>query len=506
MTQPSDARMTQPSDARMNDIETVLQSLPAVKAPNGFALEVAQQIALSHQFEILGNAHPPPDLAGSLAKRIALDAAANPVLGLEPVKAPDNFASSLAKQIALDANPLAALEPQRAPVEFAQNIALEIAQSVNPLHSVPRVTAPASFAPRVARQIATQAASEAEHDRTPLYFLGTLLAGVALAFGALTWRDAQAAGVALFEVLRSLPETLVLPVALVALFAVVATLARQNLRFPSAMAAFGVAAAFVVPQLSGWFGSTRIEGSGQLASVVRFAGDITVASEVRGDVIAIGGSVRLERGARVSGRILTFLGDVNLPEGTSVQAASAVLGNLSSGTREKNQKSYTLPGLSAASALKPLQSLIATNTWQWWYLGLLAVLSFALLLIPELQKNLGQTFQKDAGRSLGLGLLLAFLTVPVVALGGISVLGTPLALVLGITTILAFSSGAAIATVRFGQLFLSGYWVLLPGLCLFAASMLFPALAMTLWLLAGAWGAGALLIALRQGTLARALS
>jgi hypothetical protein len=480
-----------------------LSQLSPAPVPPDFARQTASQIALAARLEQANNLHPPPEFAVQTASQIVLDAATNPLLALEATPAPADFAARLSSQIALDANPLMALQPLSTPPEFAAQVAQRIAKD-NALVFRP-VVAPANFAARVSRQIAQDAAQNAEHDRTPLYFLGTLLAGVALAFGALTWRDAQAAGVALFEVLRSLPESLLLPVALVALFAVVATLSPKTTRLPAGVAAFGVAAAFVVPQLSGWFGSTRIEGSGQLASVVRFAGDITVASEVRGDVIAIGGNVRLETGARVSGRVLTFLGDVTVPEGASANAISAVLGNLS-GNRIQNQKSYSLPGLSAANALRPLQNLIATQTWQWWYLGLLAALSVGLLLLPQVQQPLGKLGQLEAGRALGLGLLLAFLTVPVVALGGLSVLGTPFALMLGILTTLAFSSGAALALGVLGQrMGLSGVWAVLPGLVVFATTMFVPAIAVTLWLLLGAWGAGVLLLALRQGVFFRAL-
>ncbi len=480
----------------------LLHNLPTVNAPAPFASELAAQVALAAQLEQLSNAHPPPNFAAQTARRIASDAL--PMLWLETVQAPADFAALMAAQIATEANPLRFLEPQTVPPKFAAGLAAQIA---NPLVSAPQVAAPLHFATRVSRKIAEDAALNSEHDRTPLYFLGTLLAGVALAFGALTWTDTQAAGVALFEVLRSLPETLVLPVALVALFAVVATVAQRVVRFPAALAAFAVAAVFAVPQLSGWFGNTRIEGAAQLGSVVRFAGDITVVGEVRGDVIAIGGNVRLERGARVSGRILTFLGDVNIPQGTSAKAVSAVLGNLSSASQDKTQKSISLQGLGVASAFRPIHNLIAANTWQWWYLGLLSVLALMLMLLPKLQKSLEPSFFADAGRSLGLGLLLVFLTVPVVALGGLSVLGTPIALLLGIFTVLAFSSGAAIAIVAFGQRFFGNQlWVALPGLLIFAATMLLPPVAITLWLLAGAWGAGALLSAIRQGAFIRAVA
>ncbi len=462
-------------------LEEVLHNLPAPKMPPNFARETSEQIALAAKLGAIEVLHPPPDFAARLANKIAIDTTENPIKHLEPVTVPPVFAAHLAARIAQDANPFQVLTP---------------------------IIAPANFAHRVAKRIAQDAAINAEHNRTPLYFLATLLAGAAFTLGAFTWRDAQAAGVALFEVLRSLPESLLLPVALVATFAVVATLAKQVARFPAAIAAFGIAAAFVVPQLSSWFGNTRVEGSTQISSIVRFAGDITVASEVRGDVIAIGGSVRLEPGARVSGRVLTFLGDVNLPEGSSAQAVSAILGNLSSKSQNQSQKSFSLPGLSAANALKPLQNLIGANTWQWWYLGLLGALSVALLLQPRLRNSLELPFKQDAGRSLGLGLLLVFLTVPLVALGGISVLGTPFALVLGVFTLLTFTSGAAIAIVSSGTSLTRATHLgaILPGLGLFALSMLYPAIAVVFWLLLGAWGAGALLIAIRDGALVRAVA
>jgi hypothetical protein len=480
-----------------------LKDLSPAQAPPDFAAQTASQIALAARLEA-DQAHPPPNFAAQVSSQIALDATTNPLMTLENVQTPTNFAARVSSQIALDANPLSKLHPVATPPDFAARVAQRIAEETvlvfEPIH------APKSFATRVSSRIAQDAAQNAEHDRTPLYFLGTLLAGVALAFGALTWRDAQAAGVALFTVLRSLPESLVLPVALVALFAVVATLSPKTTRLPAGVAAFGVAAAFVVPQLSGWFGNTRIEGAGQLASVVRFAGDITVASEVRGDVIAIGGNVRLETGARVSGRVLTFLGDVTVPEGASATAISAVLGNFSGRSLENSQKSYTLPGLSAANALRPVQNLIASNTWQWWYLGLMAALGLGLVWLPQVQRPLGRVWQLEAGKALGLGLLLAFLTVPVVALGGLSVLGTPFAVVLGIFTTLLFSSGAALSLGVLGERTgLSGGWAMLPGLALFAAAMFVPALAVTLWLLLGAWGAGTLLLAMRQGVFVRAL-
>ncbi len=508
------------------NIEELLRNLPRhsppIEVPSGFAAQVANDIAFSAAMHQLELTHPPPqlgpDFASSLALRIARNALERPVTIQTPVASPPNFATSIAGRIAEDANPFAGLEPIRTPAAFASTVAARIAtdaQHFPLLNTLPRVEAPAQFASNLAKRVVQDAHPElveAEHDRTPLYFLATLLGGVALALAALTWRDVQAAGAALFEVLRVMPESLLLPVLMVALCAAFGTVARRSVRLPVALGAFGVAAVAVIPQVLPFFGNTRVEGSAQLSSVVRFAGDITVASEVRGDVIAVGGNVRFEPGARVSGRVLTFLGDVNLPNQDSARAVSAVLGSLtttnSSAIKNAAQKSINLPGLSAASVLRPLRELIDAGSWQWWYFALIFALAIGLMLAPKLRRALEMPLVFEAGRSLSLGLLLAFLAVPTFALGGLSIIGAPFALLLGVLGLIGFSSGAALALLCFGA-FLTpkiGWIMPVPGLLGFALAMLFPPFGLVVWLLAGAWGVGAILIALREGRVIRAFS
>jgi hypothetical protein len=500
------------------NVSDLIRGLPPPEAPPGFAARVAKDIAFSAALHQLESAQLPPNFAVDLAARIAQDAIEHPSAVANPVATPPDFASSLAARIAGDANPLSALEPVRTPEVFAPALAARIAADASHfsvLKQLPRVEVPVNFASSLAFRISSDAhpeLAEAEHDRTPLYFLATLLGGVALALAALTWRDVQAAGAALFEVLRVMPESLLLPVLMVAVLAAFGTVARRSLRLPVAVGAFGVAAVAVVPQVMPFFGNTRLDGSAQLSSVVRFAGDITVAGEVRGDVIAIGGSVRFESGARVSGRVLTFLGDVNLPDQTSARAVSAVLGSLnttnSSAVKNASQKSVSLPGLSAANALKPLRELIGAESWQWWYFALISALAVGLMLAPKLRRALEQPLRLEAGRSLSLGLLLAFLAVPTFALGGLSVIGAPFALLLGVLGLIGFSSGAALALLRIGS-FLTPHlkWLMpVPGLLGFAVAMLFPPFGLIAWLLAGAWGVGAILISLREGQFVRALN
>jgi hypothetical protein len=501
------------------NVEEIIRGLPPpMEAPPGFAARVAEDIAFSaalHQLEV---APASSEFAAQIAAKIAQDALQQPNAAARAVLAPPNFASSLATRIAQDANPLAGLESVSVPTTFAPALAVRIASDAAHfpvLEQLPRVAAPATFASSLASRIAFDAhpeLAEAEHDRTPLYFLATLLSGVALALAALTWRDAQAAGAALFEVLRVMPESLLLPVLAVALLAAFGSVAQRFVRLPAALGAFGVAAAVVIPQVMPFFGNTRVDGSAQLSSVVRFAGDITVASEVRGDVIAIGGNVRFEPGARVSGRVLTFLGDVNLPDQSSARAVSAVLGSLNttnaSGIQNGLQKSVSLPVLGTANALKPLRELIGADSWSWWYFALIVVLAVGLLLAPKLHRALSVPLRLEAGRSLSLGLLLAFLAVPTFALGGLSIIGAPFALALGVLGLIGFSSGAALTLLSAGA-FLTPYskWLTpIPGLLGFALAMLVPPFGLIVWLLAGAWGAGAILISLREGQFVQALN
>ena len=498
-----------------------LDGLERVHPPPDFARLIAQDIALSAQLEEL-NVQAPADFAARVATRIHGDAIQSPLIALVPVNAPPNLAAFLASRIARDAVNIPALESLpavRVPDGFAAQLATRIEHDAGalPILSVlPRVAAPRGFAQTVIARIAVDLGAEVEtNDRAPLYFIAALLGSVAVSLLALTWPYASSAGAALLEILRVLPNTMLAPVIAVALLAMIgASSSRVQWRLPAGLLAFAVAAVAVVPQSLPFFGQAQI--SSATGSVVRFAGDITVSGRVTGDVIAIGGNVHLSSDARVTGRVLTFLGDVNLPRSSSVSSGiNAVLGTVNDASRlEPIPPRATLPGLSAASALRPLRALVTSGTWQWWYFALLVALGSALILLPHLRHALQKPLRFQTGRSLSLGLLLLFLTGPAVALGGLSLIGAPAALLLGIFTLLVFSSGAALALTELGALILqaigvtqrAGIWRIVPSFALFGAALFYPPLALALWLLFGAWGAGALLIALRDGELVASLN
>ena len=498
-----------------------LAGLERVHPPPDFAQLLAQDIAFSAQLERL-NVQAPADFAVRVAMRIHSAALESPLVAPMPIGAPPNFASFLAKRIARDTVNIPSLESlpaARVPDGFAALLATRIEHDAGalPILSVlPRVVAPRGLAQTVIARIAGDiGAEQGTNDRAPLYFIAALLGSVAVALLALTWPYASTAGAALLEIVHVLPSTMLTPVIAVALLAMIgASSSKVQWRLPAGLLAFAVAVVGVVPQSLPFFGNAQV--SAATSSVVRFAGDIVVRGRVEGDVIAIGGNVHLSNEARVTGRVLTFLGDVNLPRSSSVSSGiNAVLGTVNDASRlEPIPPRATLPSLSAASALRPLRALVTSGTWQWWYFALLVALGSALILLPHLRHALQRPLRFQTGRSLSLGLLLLFLTGPAVALGGLSLIGAPAALLLGIFTLLVFSSGAALALTELGALILqavgitrrAGLWRIVPSFALFGASLLYPPLALALWLLFGAWGAGALLIALRDGELVASLN
>jgi hypothetical protein len=291
----------------------------------------------------------------------------------------------------------------------------------------------------------------------------------------------------------------------VSLLATFASVSKRKVGAFASTLAFSICAALVLPQAAPFFGSSVISGVHN-ASIVRFGGDITVSGTVNGDVVSIGGNVRLEPRASVTGSVMTFLGDVNLPADTrKVGGVSAVLGRFhSDAIQNVPAQSANLPGLSAASALQPFKNLLGSDNWHWVYLILIAVCATAIQLL-NWQPKLEPHFKHESGRATGIGLLLVILTLPLATLGGLSLIGAPFAILLSSFTVFALTAGMGLSCSILGTSILEYLeiklepWVSsLLGLSLYAVTLFVPVLAVSLWLLGGAWGAGALILAWRQ--------
>jgi hypothetical protein len=530
-----------------NDFEfvaQVLHDLPRVKAPLGFAKSMNAELESRQLLEGIERIHAPPDFASLTAAQVSSDAKISQHLELLPkivapknfahqisseiaqsallvsiarVTAPDRFATQLADAIAQNAleSKIPAIPRVVAPTMFAQSLAANIAldaelnaphaQLEAQLASVPRINAPGSFATRLAAKIQSDALELENPDRTPLYFVFTLLAAAGLGLIGLTWNYASITARAVLDLAQALPPSLIISAVIVTLFAAFASGSRRNVGALASTVAFAVCSALVLPQAAPFFGSSVIAGVHN-ASIVRFGGDITVSGTVNGDVVSIGGNVRLEPRASVTGNVMTFLGDVNLPADTrKVGGVSAVLGRIHSDAIQNiPAQSANLPGLSAASALQPFKNLLGWNNWHWVYLMLIAASAAALQLLNWGQP-LKRHFKLEAGRATGIGLLLVILTLPLATLGGLSLVGAPFAILLSSFTIFALTAGMGLSCTLLGTSILKRLGLKLEpfvgsvlGLCLYALTLFVPVLAVSLWVLGGSWGAGALILAWRQ--------
>ena len=474
-------------------ITTHLKLLPKVFAPHNFAAQVSQDIAQSAMFAV-PRVHVPDDFAARMAARIAESKPESAVLEsampvVPRVTVPVGFAQKLAAHIALDAElnaPHAELETQIA--------------------ALPRMTAPASFASSLAARFQPDATDLENPDRTPLYFVGTLLVGAGLGLIGMAWGYASITARAVLDIIQALPPSLMISAIVVTLLAAYASGSRRNVGALASTIAFTVCAALVLPQAAPFFGSTMISGVHN-ASIVRFGGDITVSGTVNGDVVSIGGNVRLEPRASVTGNVMTFLGDVNLPANArKVGGVSAVLGTYhSEAVQSIPVQSANLPGLSAASALQPFKNLLEWKNWHLVYLLVIAACAAALQLM-NWNKRLEFYFKREAGRATGIGLLLVILTLPLATLGGLSLVGAPFAILLSSFTIFALTFGMGFSCTQLGKTILEMFGLRLEswvgsvlGLSLYAATIFItPVLAVSLWLLGGVWGAGTLILAWRQ--------
>ncbi len=510
------------------NVQTVLSSIKKT-VPDGFAASLAAEIALREQLEVARMASP-PGLATTVAARIALAAQ------LEGARllAPQGLAASVSADIALS-NALQVIPRPNLPEGFAAHLAsavnleaelrdgrVHLESEMDPVERAIRqlepVRVPAGFAAAVAARIAQQAQAvtpnapapvpHEERHLTPFYFLAATLGSAALALSVLAWPYAQVAGLTAVEIVRTMPSTLIITILSVLAFAGVASSGRVRASLPASLTAFGLSAAIALPQTVGYFGPARVTAHETRGTIVRVGGDLTVAGRITGDAISLGGSVRLEPGARVDGRIVTLLGDVNLPEKASVAGGvNAVLGSTHVAQGLGSERS-SLPNLSAASALRPLRALVSANYWQWLYLGIVCALVAVVGLLPGWFEALEPPYWRRSGQSIGLGLLIFALSLPVGLLAALTLIGAPLGLGVLSLAAVVFTLGLSISAVQLGRVLRGAFRfprsAMLEGclgLGVFALVLLYAPVAVAAWVLGGAWGAGALLIAWRSGRL-----
>jgi hypothetical protein len=169
--------------------------------------------------------------------------------------------------------------------------------------------------------------------------------------------------------------------------------------------------------------------------------------------------------------------------------------------------SATLPLLSAANALRSLESLVRSSEPRWLLFSVVGVLTFGLAFARHVFEDRLDSNTDTSGQAFGIGaglLLALFAFTALLALTPFSPLATlSLSLFASIVTL-----GFSFALLELGRILTqAARWVASPwleaslGLMPFLASCAWFPLALTECLIGGAWGAGALMLAWRAGRL-----
>lgn len=490
--------------AELARVTVALSHLPPRPLPQSLAAGAASEIAWSARMQA---APPPTPPAGAVAARVVAEVRLDRELGRLPVPAlPRSVAAAVAAEVqvsaALGAAPLPGLPRGLAATRPSRTVPSEVgwaARLERPVPALPHSLAGA-VASRIARESWGDAAPPGElpvppptHNPAPLLLVGGLLAGLTLLGVTQAWPN-LAAGATVLQTLVAQVSPLAglglgLLLAVSALVAWRPTPAVQRL----GAGAFLLAAVLTLPPLYEAFGR----------SGVTVGQDVSVRGPVAGNVIAIGGDVQLEPGARVGGEVITLFGDVQRDPGAQVGGRVNALLGRAPGDAEALQTAPPsgLPGLglATASAFRPLLGWLGGAVWSRIFV-LLTGGMLGLLFVTGAAPLLARRQRHAPVRTLALGVLaLALLVGPALglALTGLLVpalFATAFALLLVATglSVSAYDAGRALACRL--RLPLPDAVGALLGLSVVAASLSAPPLALTFALVGGAWGAGTLLL------------
>jgi hypothetical protein len=212
--------------------------------------------------------------------------------------------------------------------------------------------------------------------------------------------------------------------------------------------------------------------------VVVLDGPITIGGQVSGDVIAVHGSVRLLATAQVAGSVRAG-GDVNQIEGAQVD------GGIQHGVR------FTLSG--PLDVLGPLLTSVAMAV------SILVVALVLLLFAPRGAERVAAAGRGSPLVSAGWG-VLSVIALPIVSIAAAAtILGLPLGLALLLGIGLLWLIGIAWATWIVGRALVKDprpRWAsLFAGWGIGSAVGLVPFINVVWWILGGAFGLGAMIVA-----------
>ena len=237
-----------------------------------------------------------------------------------------------------------------------------------------------------------------------------------------------------------------------------------------------------------------LEGLGRLTPV------LTLTLLAAGAFVLIASSARLKASSTFAG--MGVLAAVLVAQlGPSVAGFHASIGPQA----VPDLGSATLPLLSAANALRSLESLVRSSEPRWLLLSVVGVLTFGLAFARDVFEDQFDPDTSSQAFGIGAGLLIALFAVT--ALLALTPLAPLAALTLSaLASLVTF--GFSFALLELGRAIRdTARWTASPwieaslGLIPFIASCAWFPLALIECLIGGAWGAGALVLAWRAGRL-----
>ncbi|WP_165795262.1 polymer-forming cytoskeletal protein [Deinococcus koreensis] len=492
---------------RLAHAAATLRGLPPPALPHTLATRLAADVAVSVR---LSAAPPPPrSVAAEVAGQVALAAA----LQAQAPRLPHSVAAAVAAEVRADAL-LGQLASPGSPASIAAAAGSEVSWSARlhaPVPPMPRSVAadvvarlgepqtsasrptpaplPALSAP-TSEPGAALALSTPRRNPAPLTLVVALMVGLTLLAVTTAWPNLAAGALVLRTLLAQ-----VSPLAGVGLALLLITSALVTWR-PGPAAQWAGAGAFALSALLTLPAVADVAARGD----IRFGQDVTVTGAVSGNVIAVGGHVYLNSGARVRGEVVTLLGDVYRDPGAQVGGhVSALLGQAPGDPAALQTAPPEGIGMATAAAFRPVLGWLGSAAWPQVFVTLTGG-ALLLLFVAGLAPLLARRQRHAPIRTLALGvLILAALLLPALGLALAGLLGPALVacalagvlIALGLS-VSAYDAGRTLA-LRLRLPVPDAVGALL-GLSAVAASLSEPPLALSLALVGGAWGAGTLLL------------
>jgi hypothetical protein len=207
--------------------------------------------------------------------------------------------------------------------------------------------------------------------------------------------------------------------------------------------------------------------------VVAIGGDVTIRGKVGGDVVSVGGLATLGRAARVSGDLVYF-------DKKPVRAPGAKVSG-----KVKRFDGGSFKGTFATAALV---------FWAAFSVSMLLLGILLLLLAPRAGDAIARTAKNHKGMAILVGIVAAILLPILAGLLSISIIGTPLGIILGLLLLPLFAIAYVTSGFAIGRLIIKGARILalIVGLLILCLLTLVPFLGALVWLLATIFGLGLL--------------